>query len=111
MAASLAVLGAKKARRIAVLGDMLELGDCAPAEHRKVGALAAQNADLLFAFGPHAGDMLAGAAGMENRRAFDSRDCLAEALKEAARPGDVLLFKASHGMHLEQVIETFLKER
>lgn len=112
MAASLAVLGRKKARRIAVLGDMLELGDCAPAEHFKAGQLAAKNADMLLSFGPHAGDMLRGAAqeGMENARGFDSREAMAGFLRETAKPGDVLLFKGSHGMHLEQVLEKFLKE-
>ena len=35
---------------------------------------------------------------------------LAKALKRAAKPGDVLLFKASHGMHLELVLEAFLKK-
>ncbi|MDO5401191.1 MAG: UDP-N-acetylmuramoyl-tripeptide--D-alanyl-D-alanine ligase [Eubacteriales bacterium] len=112
MAASLQVLGTKKARRLAVLGDMLELGDYAPAAHEKVGRLAAKNADLLFAFGPHAADMLAGAEaeGMTACQAFDSRQALAAALRAAALPGDVLLFKASHGMHLEQVIGAFLKQ-
>lgn len=112
MAASLQVLGAKKGRRVAVLGDMLELGTLAESAHRQVGALAARNADVLFAFGPHAGAVLDGAAagGMKHIRAFDSREKLAEALRAEARPGDVLLFKASHGMHLEQVIAAFLKE-
>ena len=43
-------------------------------------------------------------------RAFEDRDELVQALKWAAKPGDVMLFKASHGMHLEKVLEDFLKE-
>ena len=115
MAAALGVLGKRSGRRIAVLGDMLELGDCAQAEHYKVGRIAAEKADLVFAYGPHAGRVIDGTitGGMpENMgRAFDSREKMTQALTHAAKPGDVLLFKASHGMHLEQVLEAFLKEK
>ena len=114
MTAALGVLGNRPGRRIAVLGDMLELGDCAQAEHYKVGRIAAEKADLVFAYGPHAGRVIDGTitGGMPETmgRAFDSREEMAKALKRAARPGDVLLFKASHGMHLELVLEEFLKE-
>ena len=107
MAAALAVLGRRNGRRIAVLGDMLELGDCAPAEHRKVGAIAAQNADMILAYGP-CGDYVAeGAKG--NCRVFHDRSVMAQALRSLAQPGDILLFKGSHGMHIELVLEAFLK--
>ena len=92
-------------RRIAVLGDMLELGDYAPAAHRKVGALAAEAADLVLAYGPLSRE-LAAAAG-EKARWFGTHAELLAALREIARPGDAILFKASHGMHLEQVLEAF----
>ena len=114
MAAALGVLGNRPGRRIAVLGDMLELGDCAQAEHYKVGRIAAEKADMVFAYGPHAGRVIDGTitGGMPETmgRAFDDREEMAKALKRAAKPGDVLLFKASHGMHLELVLEAFLKE-
>ena len=108
-AAALAVLRDRPAegRRIAVLGDMLELGSFAPAAHRKVGEEAAAAADLVLAYGPLARE-LAAAAG-EKARHFDSREALLEALQAAARPGDLILFKASHGMHLEQVLEAFIQ--
>ena len=113
MAAALGVLGNRPGRRIAVLGDMLELGDCAQAEHYKVGRIAAEKADLVFAYGPHAGRVIDGTitGGMPETmgRAFDDREEMAKALKRAAKPGDVLLFKASRGMHLELVLEFFLK--
>ncbi|MBR6377211.1 MAG: UDP-N-acetylmuramoyl-tripeptide--D-alanyl-D-alanine ligase [Oscillospiraceae bacterium] len=92
-------------RRIAVLGDMLELGDFAPAAHRTVGTQAAAVSDVILAYGPLSRE-LADAAG-EKARHFDSREELLQALRELAKPGDVLLFKASHGMHLEQVLEHF----
>ena len=114
MAAALNVLGNRPGRHIAVLGDMLELGDCAQAEHYKIGRIAAEKADMVFAFGPHAGRVLDGTitGGMpENMgRAFDSREDLITALRRAVKPGDVILFKGSHGMHLEKVLEAFLKE-
>ena len=114
MAAALGVLGNRPGRRIAVLGDMLELGDCAQAEHYKVGRIAAEKADMVFAYGPHAGRVIDGTVtgGMLETmgRAFDDREEMAKALKRAVRPGDVLLFKASRGMHLELVLEAFLKE-
>ena len=50
--------------------------------------------------------------GMPESRgnAFQDREKLTKALKNVARPGDVILFKGSHGMHLELVLEAFLKE-
>jgi len=114
MAAALAVLGNKPGRRIAVLGDMLELGDCTQAEHYKIGRIAAEKAELVFAYGPNAGRIISGTitGGMsEDRgRAFDSREELVAALKRTVRAGDVVLFKASHGIHLELVLEDLLKE-
>ena len=109
MAASLAVLGAKPGRKIAVLGDMLELGDCAPAEHRKLGVTAAKNADLIFAYGPHSHYVVEGAG--EKARCFDTHAAAAEALSAAAQPGDTILFKGSRGMRMELILERFLKER
>ena len=109
MAASLAVLGAKPGRKIAVLGDMLELGDCAPQEHFKVGEIAAKNADIVLAFGSNGCHVVAGAAGKQ-AESFDCREAMAARLKEIARIGDVILFKGSRGMRLELVLDQFLCE-
>ena len=114
MAAALLVLGRKKGRRIAVLGDMLELGDCSWAEHYRIGRIAAENTELIFAYGPTSGRVVGGAVtgGMDPMKArnFETHEDMARALKAVARPGDVLLFKGSHGMHMEKVLELFLKE-
>ena len=114
MAAALAVLGNKQGRKIAVLGDMLELGDCAWAEHYKVGRIARENADMVLAYGPHGPRVVSGAltGGMSsaNARSFDTHEDLVQHLKRTAKPGDVLLFKGSRGMHMEKVLNGFLKE-
>ena len=114
MAAALKVLGRQKGRKIAVLGDMLELGVCTQAEHYKVGRLAAEQADRLLAFGPNGGRMEKGAltGGMieGTARSFTDRHQLVLELKRLARPGDVILFKGSRGMHMELALELFFSD-
>ncbi len=114
MAAALNVLGNRNGRRIAVLGDMLELGICSDAEHYKLGRVAAKKVDILLAYGPHSVRVLKGAitGGMpqSKARAFTERENLVQALKHLAKPGDVILFKGSNGMHMEYALEAFLKE-
>ena len=114
MAAALNVLGSKKGRRVAVLGDMLELGVRSQAEHYKVGRIAAEKADVLLSYGPNSIRMLYGALtggmGQSAARAFTDRDRLVEVLKQIAKPGDTILFKGSRGMRMELVLEQFLSE-
>ena len=115
MAAALAVLGKKQGRRIAVLGDMLELGDCAWAEHFKIGRIARENAEMVFAYGHNADRVVSGAVtgGMNpaDTLAFQTHEEMAAHLKRVAKPGDALLFKGSRGMHMEKVLERFLTEQ
>lgn len=91
-------------RRIAVLGDMLELGGTAARLHRETGALV-RGAEL-WTVGAHAGEYAAGAssAGAE-ARVFPGKPEVAAALREALAPGVVVLLKASRGAALEQVLE------
>ena len=114
MTAALSVLGNRAGRRVAVLGDMLELGKCTDAEHYKVGRVAAEKADILLAYGDHSLRLLYGAitGGMsqDKARAFTDKQKLVQALKQMAKPGDVLLFKGSRGMRMEEVLEKFLEE-
>ena len=100
-------------RRIAVLGGMLELGDFAPELHAGVGREAAKTADLLLAYGPCSECYVQGAheAGLAGARAFATHDALVAALEETCRAGDTLLFKGSHGMHMEQVLARLLKTK
>lgn len=114
MNAALTVLGNRSGRRVAVLGDMLELGVCTDAEHYKIGRVAAKNADILLAYGPKSERMLYGAitGGMSQNqaRAFTDKEKLTQVLLQMAKPGDTLLFKGSRGMRMEQVLEKFLEE-
>ena len=114
MAAALAVLGNRSGRKVAVLGDMLELGACARAEHYKVGRIAAEKADILLAYGPNSDGMLTGArtGGMSAKfsRAFNDKEKMIQVLSTLAKPGDTILFKGSRGMRMEQVMEAFLQE-
>jgi len=114
MEASLKVLGNKSGRKVAVLGDMLELGAAASAEHFKIGRIAAQKADRLFVIGPHAQRVRDGAltGGMDESciRVFEDRQDLTKALKQSVCPGDTVLFKASHGIRLDLVLADFLKK-
>jgi len=91
-------------RRIAVLGDMLELGADAARLHRETGAATRDAA--LWVVGAHAADYAAGAkrAGVETR-VFADKPALAEALRGVLAPGTVVLVKASRGAALEEVIE------
>jgi len=91
-------------RRIAVLGDMLELGPAAAELHRGVGA-AVRDAEL-WAIGAHAGDLLEGAeAHAVAARRFETIEALREALAASLKPGVVVLLKASRGIALERALE------
>ena len=115
MKAALDVLGEHRGegRRIAALGDMLELGTCSIAEHYRLGRLAAEKADLVYAYGPHSDRVVIGAitGGINNKATarFDTHEEMAAVLRRVAKPGDTLLFKGSRGMKMEQVLELFLE--
>ena len=114
MAAALAVLSNKPGRRVAVLGDMLELGVCAPAEHYRLGRIVAEKADVLIAYGPMSARTVSGAitGGMPIHLAkdFEDREAAAAALKRMVRTGDVLLVKGSRGMRMELILDQFLRD-
>lgn len=110
MVAALEVLGQIKADgRMAVLGDMLELGPHAAEMHRDVGREAASRGlALLVAVGDHAHHLREGAlTGMTPEQvvaAADVEQC-ADIILQAARPGDAVLVKASRAMALERIVE------
>ena len=75
-------------------------------------ATGAEKADLVFAYGPNSTRVVSGAltGGMANARteAFLDMDELVAALRRTVKAGDVLLFKGSHGMHMEIALEKLL---
>ena len=106
-------------RRIAVLGDMLELGDEAPDAHREVGRAAA-SADALIAIGDDASGFAQGArdAGLPSERilllsaALEDSDALTQArdtlethLRDSLEPNDAVLLKASNGIGLGPIAD------
>jgi UDP-N-acetylmuramoyl-tripeptide--D-alanyl-D-alanine ligase len=103
--AALATLASMPAaRRIAILGDMLELGDAAARLHRDTGA-AARGCEL-WSVGTFAADWAAGARRARvPSRTFAGIDEVRSALREALGPGVVALVKASRGAALERVLE------
>ena len=93
---------------IAVLGDMLELGDISEQVHREIGAELVENKfDTLITLGELGKFIAAGAreAGMKNVYTFDTHEDAAKKILELVRDGDTILFKASHVMHMEKIIE------
>jgi UDP-N-acetylmuramoyl-tripeptide--D-alanyl-D-alanine ligase len=92
------------ARRVAVLGDMLELGPQAPRLHREIGLYAAErDVDLLVTVGPLAAEMRSEFSG-ESYAVADA-EAAAELLQTLLRDGDTLLVKGSRGVGLERVAE------
>jgi UDP-N-acetylmuramoyl-tripeptide--D-alanyl-D-alanine ligase len=97
-----------KGRRVAVLGDMAELGAHSEAAHIEVGKRTAQaGVGQLFAIGSMAPVMAQAArdAGLNRVFEFQDADAAASAVKSFVKPGDVVLIKASRAARLERVVE------
>lgn len=107
MQAALDLLDACRPRRIALLGDMYELGTEERSAHRAIGEYAASRCDLLIAVGERSRDLTeaARAAGHPQACWVAEADQAAEILLRSLEAGDTLLVKASHAMHLERVVE------
>jgi UDP-N-acetylmuramoyl-tripeptide--D-alanyl-D-alanine ligase len=109
MRAALAYLAerAGERRRVAILGDMAELGRTGPAYHREVGEAARElGVDELLAVGELAGGYLEG--GVPGRWVANVHEALRE-LEDIVRPGDAVLVKASRAIGLEAVAEALTK--
>lgn len=112
--AALDLLGGLPGRRIAVLGEMLELGKGAASGHREVGVAAAATCDLLVVVGAGASGIAAGArgAGLDASRILEVRDPEAalDVLLRRFRDGDVVLVKASRGVELDRLVDALRDE-
>lgn len=107
MAETLTLKGAPGRRKIAVIADMLELGDYSEQAHRQAGKyMADAKVDMLLTYGPMS--KYAAESARENGLVrvfdFDDKDDLAQKLISMLKPGDVVAFKGSRGMKLEEVI-------
>lgn len=99
-------------RRIAVVGDMLELGSYSETAHRQVGEYAAEKKiDMLYTLGENSKYTADSArlGGLKNVFEFTDKQDLADALIQELKDGDTVMFKASRGMRLEEVF-TFIYE-
>ena len=107
--AALDLLAGLPGRRIAVLGEMLELGKGAASGHREVGTAAAATCDLLVVVGSGASGIAIGAkaAGLDASRVLEARDrdAALDLLRARLRDGDVVLVKASRGVELDLLVE------
>lgn len=95
-------------RRVAVLGDMAELGESSQAAHAEVGRRVAEfRLDQLFAVGRQAEEIATAArrGGLQTVVEIPEVEKAALAVREYARPGDVVLIKASRAMRLERISE------
>lgn len=101
-------------RRIAVLGDMMELGRYSIREHEKIGELVATTADLLVTIGVRARSIATGALehGMSEKRIlqYDDARRAGKEIQELLKEGDVLLVKGSQSVRTEHVVEELMAE-
>ena len=96
-------------RKVAVLGDMLEIGEYSMEAHERVGKTVAQVADVLVTVGI-AGKLIAESAkknglAKKNIQSFDSADEAIGAVEKSIKKGDLILVKGSHAMELGKIVE------
>lgn len=101
-------------RKIAVLGDMLELGQYSIAEHERIGKMAAEAVDLLFTIGVRARGIAQGAldSGLDEQNIlqYDDSRRAGKELQGLLEPGDVVLVKGSQGVRAERIVEEIMAE-
>ncbi|MBE6022705.1 MAG: UDP-N-acetylmuramoyl-tripeptide--D-alanyl-D-alanine ligase [Cellulosilyticum sp.] len=97
-----------KGRKIAILGDMFEMGEFAPELHKEVGAFAQEvQVDLLIAVGELAKHIAEGykLAGGQNVQYYTTKEDFIQYMESLLQKEDCILFKASRGMHFEELVE------
>ncbi len=97
-------------RRIAILGDMLELGDHSHRFHLKAGQDIPTNINLLITVGSHSHEIARGAKGrVKSIISCETPKEAVQQLRKSAQPGDAVLIKGSRGMKLEQILEEVMR--
>jgi UDP-N-acetylmuramoyl-tripeptide--D-alanyl-D-alanine ligase len=108
-------LAPRGALKVAVLGDMLELGEHANRAHEDIGSLAGKTVDVLIALGEYAPRVVQSArkAGLPNDRAYvvDSAEAAVAALAPLLTAQTQVLVKGSRGMRLERIVEQIREPR
>lgn len=105
MKASIDVLNMGLGRKVAILGDMGELGEDAASLHREVGNYAAETGvDVVCAIGPVSKALAEGASAGCETHWFESKEEFLKASKEIIKEGDNCLVKASHGMEFPEIV-------
>ena len=111
--ASLKVLSEYKERKIAVLGDMFELGEFSEELHKKVGEEVVKNKiDILIACGENAtyiADVAKEKMDKENIYYLENKEEIEPLLEKIAKKDDVILFKASNGMGFYKIVERLVE--
>ena len=101
-----------KGRKVAVLGDMLELGKHTEEAHKNIGKITKENVDVLIVVGQRAKSIKIGAveAGMKEKNIFEFLNSTeaGEFLKTFVKKDDLILIKGSQGMRMEKTVEAIL---
>ncbi len=101
-------------RKIAVLGDMLELGQFSAREHERVGELVPQCADILITIGVRARQIAETALsfGLNDKTVlqYDDVTRAGKELQAFMQTGDIILIKASQGIRAEKIVEEIMQE-
>ena len=93
-------------RKVAVIGDMLELGPAAEEYHLRIGRLLEESAvDIVVAVGRQSGTVLRAVNGRKEKYGFGCVDEMRPALEDLIRPGDAVLLKGSRGVGLERLVK------
>ena len=104
-----------KGRKIAVLGDMLELGKHTKTAHENIGKVVKKNADILVVVGQRADAIKSGAleVGMDDEKIFDFANSYdaGKFLKEFVKEQDLIFIKGSQGMRMERTVEVILQDK
>ncbi len=101
-------------RKIAIIGDMLELGRHTNDAHRAIGKLVHGSASILVTVGLRAKQCAEGARedGMKDAKIFEMENALeaAECIKKMIKPGDIIFIKGSQGMRMERTVKALMAE-
>lgn len=113
MIAALNVLSIAKGRKVAILGDMFELGDFAEQSHRNVGKKVAFSSDKLITVGQFSKyigeEAMTNGLFFDDCIHFDKKEDLIKNIEKYIEHGDTILVKASRGMELEEVVNRLVE--